>query len=96
MYAIRCADRTCTRDGTLAALPLCCVGRLRAAEVIALVEQAAAELSFDPASCFVIGDKPVDIGLGQALKARTILVRTGGGAQVEKEGAAAPDYVVDE
>jgi len=61
-----------------------------------LVEQAAAKLGFEPALCFVIGDKSADIDLGRALKAKTILVRTGNGAQVEAEGVVSPDYVADD
>ena len=61
-----------------------------------LAERAAAELGFDPASCFVIGDQDADMGLGRALKAKTILVRTGNGTQAEADGAAAPDYVAND
>jgi D-glycero-D-manno-heptose 1,7-bisphosphate phosphatase len=57
-----------------------------------LVLQAARELQFDPATAFVIGDKPCDIDLGKRLGATTILVRTGYGEQYAAEAGA--DYVV--
>lgn len=60
-----------------------------------LLESAANELDFDPQECFVIGDKPCDIELGQQVGATTFLVRTGYGAQVAEEGTATPDYTVD-
>ena len=59
-----------------------------------LLELAAQELDFDPRACFVIGDKPCDIELGQGIGATTFLVRTGYGAQVAEEGTATPDYTV--
>lgn len=61
-----------------------------------LVERAAADLGFDPASVFVVGDKPCDIGLGRGLGATTILVRTGYGARHEAAGDASADFVVDD
>jgi D-glycero-D-manno-heptose 1,7-bisphosphate phosphatase len=45
----------------------------------ALVERAAADLGFDPAQAFVVGDHAGDMALGRAIGARTILVRTGHG-----------------
>jgi D-glycero-D-manno-heptose 1,7-bisphosphate phosphatase len=60
-----------------------------------LVAVAAAELGFDPSAGFVIGDKPCDIELGQAVRARTFLVRTGYGAKHEAEATTQADYVVD-
>jgi D-glycero-D-manno-heptose 1,7-bisphosphate phosphatase len=60
-----------------------------------LLELAAKELAFDPRACFVIGDKPCDIELGQWVGATTFLVRTGYGAQVAEEATATPDYTVD-
>lgn len=44
-----------------------------------LMERAAAELGFDPAQCWMIGDKAADMGLGRATGAATILVLTGKG-----------------
>lgn len=61
-----------------------------------LAVRAAAELGFDPARSFVIGDRPRDIELGQAVGATTLLVRTGHGARFEREGEVLPDYVVDD
>jgi D-sedoheptulose 7-phosphate isomerase len=60
-----------------------------------LLELAAKELDFNPQVCFVIGDKPSDIELGQGVGATTFLVRTGYGAQVADESTATPDYTVD-
>ena len=58
-----------------------------------LIELASKELRFDLRSSIVIGDKACDIELGRRVGARTILVRTGYGAQSEQSVAA--DYVVD-
>jgi D-glycero-D-manno-heptose 1,7-bisphosphate phosphatase len=60
-----------------------------------LALRAAAELNFDPASSFVLGDKPCDIELGRRLGAVTFLVRTGYGAHYEREGEQA-DYIVED
>ena len=46
-----------------------------------LVLRAAADLGFDPAESFAIGDRPCDIDLGRGLGATTVLVRTGYGAE---------------
>lgn len=61
-----------------------------------LLELAAQELKFDPQACFVIGDKAIDIELGQRVGAMTFLVRTGYGAHVAVETTITPDYVVDD
>jgi D-glycero-D-manno-heptose 1,7-bisphosphate phosphatase len=61
-----------------------------------LVERAAKELGFDPARCWVVGDKASDIRLGWAVAAATVLVRTGRGVETESEGGVAPDHVVDD
>ncbi len=60
----------------------------------ALALRAAAEHGFDPAEAFVVGDHRVDVEMGRALGARTILVLTGHGR--EELAAAAPfaDHVV--
>lgn len=60
-----------------------------------LLQRAADELGFDPQAGFVVGDKVVDIDLGRRVGATTLLVRTGYGAQVEAEGKAGADHVVD-
>ncbi|MGE5548219.1 MAG: D-glycero-beta-D-manno-heptose 1,7-bisphosphate 7-phosphatase [Solirubrobacterales bacterium] len=64
-----------------------------------MVEQAVAELGFDPREAFMIGDKQADVDLGKAVGATAILVRTGYGAETEAKGKAkakAADYVVDD
>jgi D-glycero-D-manno-heptose 1,7-bisphosphate phosphatase len=61
-----------------------------------LARRAARELDFDPGRGFVVGDKPADVELGEALGATTVLVRTGKGARTEAERAARPDHVVDD
>jgi D-glycero-D-manno-heptose 1,7-bisphosphate phosphatase len=53
-----------------------------------LVDRAVADLGFDPAEAFVVGDHAGDMILGRAIGARTILVRTGHG---EEELEAARD-----
>lgn len=60
-----------------------------------LVRKASEEHNFDPKMCFVIGDKALDIELGQNMGAKTFLVRTGYGSKVEKENIVKPDYTVD-
>jgi D-glycero-D-manno-heptose 1,7-bisphosphate phosphatase len=50
-----------------------------------LVDQAKAQLGFDPSNCVVVGDKSADIELGRAVGAKTVLVRTGYGKQSETE-----------
>ena len=57
--------------------------------------QAAQRFQFDPAQCFVVGDKSCDINLGKAVGATTILVKTGYGAEVCKQKNIIPDYLVD-
>jgi len=61
-----------------------------------MVQQAVAEHGFDPEFSIMIGDKDADIGLGRAVGALTILVRTGHGADTEWQGEISPDYVVDD
>jgi D-glycero-D-manno-heptose 1,7-bisphosphate phosphatase len=60
----------------------------------ALLEQAARDLHFEPATSFVIGDKECDIDLGRSVGATTLLVRTGHGAEVA--ATARPDFIVDD
>lgn len=62
----------------------------------AMVESAARDLNFDPGNSFVIGDKPCDIGLGRAVGATTILVRTGYGHQFSNDVTLKPDFVVSD
>ena len=60
-----------------------------------LLHRAAADLGLDPSGCFVIGDSPCDIELGQNVGATTFLVRTGYGRQVAADATVQPDYTVD-
>ncbi len=59
-----------------------------------MVDQAVAELGFDPAQAFLVGDKTVDMELARAVGATGILVRTGHGRAHEDKCAAA--LVVDD
>ena len=61
-----------------------------------LVDRAAAELRFDPADGFVVGDKSADIELGRRLGATTLLVRTGDGKRTEAAGEPRADHVTDD
>lgn len=63
---------------------------------LGLIEQALKEHDFNPKESFMIGDKVLDIELGQNLHAKTFLVRTGYGSEVEKENLVKPDYIVDD
>jgi D-glycero-D-manno-heptose 1,7-bisphosphate phosphatase len=59
-----------------------------------MAERAAKEFGFELSESFMIGDKACDIELGRAVAATTILVRTGYGAESEKDTNA--DFVVDD
>jgi D-glycero-D-manno-heptose 1,7-bisphosphate phosphatase len=60
-----------------------------------LALRAAADHGFRPADAFVVGDHPADMGLGRAIGAVTILVRTGHGEDELATGAGAQaDHVV--
>jgi len=61
-----------------------------------LVERAAAELGFDPAASFMVGDKEADMGVGRNAGATTILVRTGKGAAHEERCRDLADFVEDD
>lgn len=61
-----------------------------------LMERAAEELSFNPAQGFMIGDKSVDMELGRATGAVTILVRTGKGGEQEAVCRDSADHVADD
>jgi len=61
-----------------------------------MVERAVEALGFDPSEAWVVGDHAGDMGLGRAVSARTILLRTGHGEEeLEKAGTDA-DVVVDD
>lgn len=53
-----------------------------------MIEAAAADLGLDPRRSWVIGDKWSDVELGRAVGARSILVRTGWGADQERRRPA--------
>lgn len=57
-----------------------------------MANQAMAEHGFDPKKSTVIGDKEVDVELGQAIGAATFLVRTGHGGKYAATSKA--DHVV--
>jgi len=61
---------------------------------LGLLQQAAAELGFRPENSIVIGDKDIDINMGWTAGAKTVLVRTGYGAQFENTANA--EFVVDD
>jgi D-glycero-D-manno-heptose 1,7-bisphosphate phosphatase len=61
-----------------------------------LIERAARELDFDLQTSFVIGDKPADIEMGRKVRATTVLVRTGYGADFVGNSAVIPDYVAND
>jgi D-glycero-D-manno-heptose 1,7-bisphosphate phosphatase len=61
-----------------------------------MVERAAAELGFDPRQAFLVGDSAADIGLGRAVGATPVLVRTGWGRRTEREAACHPAVIVDD
>ena len=62
-----------------------------------LLEKAVEGISFDHSRTFFVGDKLGDIEAGKKFKVRTILVRTGYGAESEKKltPELAPDHIVD-
>ena len=49
-----------------------------------MIEDAARDLQIDPKRSWVVGDKWLDVNLGHAVGARSILVRTGWGAEHEQ------------
>lgn len=57
-----------------------------------LIQAAACDHGFDPGRAFVIGDKATDIEMGQNVGATTILVRTGYGGELARNGTATPSY----
>jgi len=59
-----------------------------------LAQRAAAEHGFLLCDAWMIGDNSADIGLGRAVGARCVLVRTGYGKRVETTAGA--DFVVDD
>jgi D-glycero-D-manno-heptose 1,7-bisphosphate phosphatase len=57
---------------------------------------AATDLGFDTAQAFVIGDKAIDMKLGRAIGATTLLVLTGYGKQEQQASAGHADYVTED
>ena len=57
---------------------------------------AAAEHGFDPAESFVVGDHAGDVEMGRRIGARTILVRTGHGAEELVKAEPFADHIVDD
>jgi D-glycero-D-manno-heptose 1,7-bisphosphate phosphatase len=60
----------------------------------AMLYQAARDLAFDPADCFVIGDKSSDVEMGHRAGAKTIVVLTGYGRTLNLKSSS-PDFVAD-
>ena len=60
-----------------------------------LIMQAAKDFDFDPRECVVVGDKICDIELGSRVGAKTILVRSGYGAETEKRQNCNADFIID-
>ncbi len=58
--------------------------------------RAAARLGFDPDATVVIGDHLADLGMGRAIGATTVLVRTGHGAEAEPDAGDLADHVADD
>ncbi len=62
---------------------------------VGLVRQAEAELGFEAPGGYMVGDKLLDLELGRAVGARSILVRTGYGRHWENLPNIPADAVVD-
>jgi D-glycero-D-manno-heptose 1,7-bisphosphate phosphatase len=58
--------------------------------------RAAGRFGFAPDASVVIGDHLADLGMGRAIGATTILVRTGHGAEAEPKAGALADHVTDD
>lgn len=58
--------------------------------------RAAARLGFAPDATVVVGDHLADLGMGRAIGATTILVRTGHGAEAEADADGLADHVADD
>lgn len=58
--------------------------------------RAAARLGFDPSEAVVVGDHLADLGMGRAIGATTILVRTGHGIEAESAAGDLADHVADD
>jgi len=73
------------------------VPSLRRKPAPGMILEAAADLQIDLASSFMVGDKALDVESGRRAGTRTILVRTGYGADVERNPDFEPaDFVADD
>jgi len=61
-----------------------------------LAVKAANEFGAELSQSFVIGDNVCDIEMGKLVGAKTILVRTGHGAELVSHETIEPDYVVED
>ena len=61
-----------------------------------LVNQAAEEHDFDPALSYYVGDKECDVELGRRAGGTAVLVRTGYGRELEREGDHTAQFVADD
>jgi D,D-heptose 1,7-bisphosphate phosphatase len=62
-----------------------------------MVRAALADFDLDPGSSFLVGDTLSDVGAGQGAGLRSVLVRTGYGAELaERGGPVVPDHVADD
>lgn len=89
------AERGARLDGVYACLHRPEDGCACRKPATALALQAARDLAVNAARSVMIGDKAADIEMGRRLGGRSILVRTGYGAQTEVElsGGVGPDYI---
>jgi D-glycero-D-manno-heptose 1,7-bisphosphate phosphatase len=60
----------------------------------AMVDRLVARFGFDPAEAFVVGDHAVDMALGRAVGAETILLLSGHGADERPAAEPFADHVV--
>jgi D-glycero-D-manno-heptose 1,7-bisphosphate phosphatase len=61
-----------------------------------LALQAATRFGFEPRDAFVVGDHGGDMGMGRAVGATTVFVRTGHGAGEEAAAGPLADHVADD
>jgi D-glycero-D-manno-heptose 1,7-bisphosphate phosphatase len=61
-----------------------------------MVDRAVEEYSLDVEGSYVIGDKALDLGLGDNVGATSILVRTGLGADTENEPGVKAGFVAND
>ena len=61
-----------------------------------MIDRAKLDFDFDPKQAFVIGDKPCDVHLGNAIGATSILVRTGHGREHHESPDLNADFIVDD